>query len=343
MKRLILLILFFLCGGWYIYFIGLSKEDSVYVAESKLQEAEVRKSDTKPLLFVGDIMLGRYVETLSLRAANDTYPFTTLRDYLGEHVTIANLEGPIPQVHVPTPINGFSFSFPSSTPLSLKQAGITAVSLANNHMFDKGRSGYQATKQALDSEGVAHFGGYAPTVGDYFETTLGTKKVVVFGITMIATGFDEQQSLAIAKKLRSEHRDAYLIAFLHWGDEYVTQNIYQRSFAYSLIDLGVDSIIGAHPHVVQGIELYQGKPIFYSLGNFVFDQYWRDELEDGIMVRLSENKKEYIYEIIPVRSERSVPGIATTTKRLEIISRISNQSPSTLQPEILKEVIKIPK
>lgn len=295
----------------------------------------------KPILFVGDIMLGRYVETLSLKANNELYPFMQTKDFLKERITIANLEGPIPDTHKPTPINGFSFSFPSSTPRILKEGGITAVSLANNHMFDKGRSGYEETKATLSAGGVSHFGGYAPTTDDYFETKLGDAKVVVYGITMIATGWDESQAYEVTEKLRREHPDAYLVVYIHWGDEYVTQNRYQRAFAHELIDRGVDAIIGAHPHVVQGVEIYEGSPIFYSLGNFIFDQYWRDKVEDGYMLQMDPISGGVVYTVIPINSVRSVPSIATSTIRDRILREIADQSEEALRPLILEGSLRV--
>jgi poly-gamma-glutamate synthesis protein (capsule biosynthesis protein) len=305
-----------------------------------VQQPEV-VAPTKPPLFVGDIMLGRYVETLSVKAKDELYPFTQTRDFLKQHTTIGNLEGPIPDVHKPTPINGFSFSFPSSTPRILQEGGITAVSLANNHMFDKGRSGYEETKVALSAGGISHFGGYAPTTDDYFETKLGDKKVLIYGITMIATGWDESQAYEVTEKLRSEHPDAYLMAYIHWGDEYVTQNRHQRAFAHELIERGVDAIIGAHPHVVQGVEVYEGSPIFYSLGNFIFDQYWRDDLEDGYMVRVSDLEDTVRYELIPIRSSRSVPVVATESTRERILVAIAKQSDVSLVESIKKGYIDV--
>jgi poly-gamma-glutamate capsule biosynthesis protein CapA/YwtB (metallophosphatase superfamily) len=305
-------------------------------------QAEIELPDQKPVLFVGDIMLGRYVESLASKESNPDRSFENVAELLRQHVTIANLEGPIPDIHRPTPVNGFSFSFPEGTHELLKENGIAAVSLANNHMFDQGRSGWEETKRALDEAGVAHFGGYVPTEGDYFETPLGTTTLVVYGITMIATGWDEEQALAVTEKLRREHPGTYLVAFLHWGNEYVTQNEHQRNFAQKLIDRGADAIIGAHPHVIQGIELYEGKPILYSLGNFIFDQYWRSDLEDGLAIRLSAGKDSYRYEVIPIHSKRSVPAIADGAKRQEILQKLSNQSDDTLQESILRGEFMIP-
>ncbi|MEN9337730.1 MAG: hypothetical protein RIQ41_44 [Candidatus Parcubacteria bacterium] len=321
--------------GWTIF------DTDTPTAAVQTQTSELSVATSTPLLFVGDIMLGRYVEKFAHEEGNDLRSFEMMRDFLKAHITIANLEGPIPDTHTPTPANGFSFSFSSSTPHVLREGGVTAVSLANNHMFDHGTSGYEATKQALARGDVKHFGGYAPTTDDYFETKLGTTTVIVYGITMIATGWDEEQALAITKTLRAEHPSAYLVAFLHWGDEYVTQNTYQRAFAHRLVDEGVDTIIGSHPHVVQGIEMYKNVPIFYSLGNFIFDQYWRSDLEDGVLVQIEQEQGSSAYTLIPIRSSRSVPYIAEGQDRTRILARIAEQSDENLKADILEGTISI--
>lgn len=326
-----------ICVGVYVH---TSRFSDTYVNKKNPQEIF---KESRPVLFVGDIMMGRYVETLANTANDPLRSFREIELYLKEHTTIGNLEGPIPEVHIPTPVNGFSFSFPSSTPATLKEAGITAVSLANNHMLDQGRSGYEATKKALASVGLLHFGGYSPTAADHFETTLGTQLVIVYGVTMIATGWDQEQALSVTEKLRSKYKDAHLVAFLHWGDEYVSQNKYQREFAHALIDRGVDTIIGAHPHVVQGIEVYKEKPIFYSLSNFVFDQWWRDDVEDGYMVKMNVVGGDYVYELIPVHSVRAVIAQATSTKRNTILKKMADQSDENLQVSIVSGRILVKK
>lgn len=331
-------IIFFICAG---FFLAVTLKGTIlYNADEKQPTQEKQKQPS--LLFVGDIMMGRYVETLA-KSRGESFMFASTSEFLKSHITIANLEGPIPAIHKPTPSNGFSFSFPSSTPRILKENGIQAVSLANNHMFDYGRSGWEETKEALHKEGMQYFGGYSPSEDDYFETVLGGKKVIVYGITMIATGWDEEQALIVTEKLRRDHPQALLIAYLHWGDEYVTQNRYQRAFAYKLIDRGVDSIVGSHPHVVQGVELYQGKPIFYSLGNFIFDQYWRDKVEDGYILRMSESGGDIIYELIPIHSTRSVPSFAASSTRDRILEEIAQQSDGSLRYMLQKGELRIQK
>ncbi|MFA5131834.1 MAG: CapA family protein [Candidatus Paceibacterota bacterium] len=297
---------------------------------------------TKPLLFTGDIMLGRHVEDL-MNKNGLAYPFASTTDFLKSHVTISNLEGPIPEEHIPTKTNGMTFSFPSRTPTVLKENGIAAVSLANNHALDQKVSGYEYTKLILDHEGVAHFGGYSTTVPDYFETHIGTTSVVVYGINMISSTWNIRTAYRVTEDLQKEFPDSVLIAFIHWGNEYdLKQGVQQEEFAHALIDRGVDSIVGSHPHVMQGVELYKGVPIFYSLGNFIFDQYFSQDVERGYTLALDKKDEMLIYSIIPIMSDHSRPYFPSQEMSQNILSVIASNSSKDLQNLVEKGEIIVP-
>jgi poly-gamma-glutamate synthesis protein (capsule biosynthesis protein) len=196
--------------------------------------------------------------------------------------------------------------------------------------MDWGLAGYEHTKRVLDESHVAHFGAYTTTVDDYFETKIGTTSVVVFGINMITDTWDREKALSVARKMRKEHPGSYVIAYMHWGEEYMhTQNERQRVLAYQLIDGGVDIIIGSHPHVIQGVETYKKGIIFYSLGNFIFDQYFSQETQEGYMLSIDQEDGKIHYKLMPIVSKRSrveKADLEDTRKILEIIS--NNSSPS---------------
>ena len=344
MKKAVIALVF-LCIAvvlWYVVsfpYTSVYKRDSVegVVPPTSKEIAQV------PLLFLGDIMMGRFVETLARTYTDTSFMFASTSEYLKKHTTIANLEGPIPNRHTQTPVNGFGFSFPPYTASVLKGNGIHAVSLSNNHMYDKGRTGYEETIRALESEGVGYFGGYASKDDVSLAVALGEKKVIIYGMTMISSLWNETQSLTLLERVIEENPNAHIVVFVHWGDEYVTQNKYQQTFAHTLIDRGVGRVIGSHPHVVQGVEVYKGKPIFYSLGNFIFDQYWRDDLEDGYMVRMSYNEQSFLYDLVPVHSVRSVPSLAEGKDKERILSSIARQSLASLQSSIVGGRIVVPR
>jgi poly-gamma-glutamate synthesis protein (capsule biosynthesis protein) len=95
-------------------------------------------------------------------------------------------------------------------------------------------------------------------------------------------------------KIADQNSDQVII-FSHWGNEYEQKPTDQDiSLAHSFIDHGADLVIGAHPHVIQSKEIYQGKYIYYSLGNFVFDQYFDDEVRCGLVLSFDLDKTKIV-------------------------------------------------
>jgi poly-gamma-glutamate synthesis protein (capsule biosynthesis protein) len=312
-------------------FIQKEKPDTWYRAVVPINDS----ISATPLLFTGDVMLGRYVEK-AINEKGIEYLFgERVDELLALHTAIVNLEGPIPKRHVKTPINGFQFSFPTSTVDILNKHSIEAVSLANNHSLDWGTSGYIHTKKVLDDVGISNFGAYSETVPEYFETKLGTTTVIVYGINMISSTWNMARAIEVTKQLRQEHGSAHLIAFIHWGEEYHhNQSVVQRELAHKLIDSGVDTIIGSHPHVVQGIEEYKGKYVFYSLGNFIFDQYFSKETQEGYMLSIDMKGSSIMYTLIPIISVRSKVMVASSTQADSIAQTIADNSSEELRDTI---------
>lgn len=332
---------------WREYHVGerLTARSEMYrykAVEDSQQGVSIVDVYTQPLLFVGDVMLGRYVEKL-MNKNGDDYPFVHIADFLSSYVVIANLEGPIPQAHIPTPSQGFSFSFPQRTPLVLKNNNITAVSLANNHGLDQRLAGYEHTKKVLDGAGVAHFGANHTTADDYFETEVGTTSVIVFGVNMVGDTWNANYAVEVTKQLQASHPESILVAYVHWGNEYMhAQGVVQRGFAHKLIDSGVDVVVGAHPHVVQGVEKYQGKLIVYSLGNFIFDQYFDEAVEESIGLEMGRLGDDVVFMLRPFQSVRSQVSVATGTKAIKILNVVRTNSSKELQEELKMNEMRIP-
>jgi poly-gamma-glutamate capsule biosynthesis protein CapA/YwtB (metallophosphatase superfamily) len=109
-----------------------------------------------------------------------------------------------------------------------------------------------------------------------------------------------EASTTTEASVRAAREQGYFpIVFAHWGEEYVPAGERQKRLARAWIDAGAEMVIGAHPHVVQEHEEYAGKHIYYSLGNFIFDQYWEDAVRNGLLVevRIGKNGVEEVREI----------------------------------------------
>lgn len=303
--------------------------------------AKIKKDEPKSLLFLGDIMLGRYVEN-KMESDGEEYPFKYIKTLLASSTYIvANLEGPIPKVHTPTPMYTFRFSFKESVAPLLSKMNIHAVSLANNHSVDWGEEGYVNTKTILDKHGVRSFGHSQSMMDDVYEINLDGKMVTTFGINMTKARWNNDEAIEATLKVVNAHPESHIVAFLHWGDEYShRQNSKQQELARILIDNGVDTVIGAHPHVIQGIEKYKDSHIFYSLGNFIFDQFFSDDVEEGYAIKMKHVEGNLIFELIPYVSERSQPRLADEENRKKILDNLASYSDEELKSAIVSGIVK---
>ena len=179
-----------------------------------------------------------------------------------DDLTIANLEGPLTQQGEPTP-KTFNFRAPAEYVEIVKLGGVEAVTLANNHSMDYGEIGFQDTQATLDQAGITHFG--------FDDLAVVEVKGIRIGL-LGDLGWDntEETRSSLAQRLQELDADIKIVSF-HWGIEGEhTQNAAQVSLAHFAIDSGADLVLGHHPHVLQGVETYNGRLIAYSLGNFAF-------------------------------------------------------------------------
>lgn len=253
------------------------------------EQGSAPKGEAVRVLFVGDVMLDRTMRAWGEEKGYD-HLFSCVKDFLsGFDLVVANLEGPV-TLHdsvsrgsKPGDPGNTTFTFSPESLGALYRANIRAVNLGNNHMLDFGREGVESTKAFLDGAGIAYFG--VPH-GDVW------KLVSVKGMTIALVNFnqflgqgDPDRTDAAVRAARS--KSDFVAVYAHWGKEYESATDYQRHLAYRFIDAGADAVVGSHPHVIQEIEEYKGKKIYYSLGNFVFDQYWSQHVRTGLGVGLS--------------------------------------------------------
>jgi hypothetical protein len=225
----------------------------------------------------------------------------------GADLAIANFENPAPDAfrwHG----KGTVFSANPRYIKGLVDAGLDWVSLANNHIGDAGRTGMLQTLKNLDSFGLAH-GGMGKNVTAAHKATLlkaGGLTVGILGYDMIAhyynaTDTTPGSALMTVKALKADIKAAraagadVVVVFPHWGVEYrAAPSTTQRLMGHAAIDAGADLVIGNHPHWAEGMEVYKGKPIWYALGNFVFDQTWSEYTMEGLTLELTFQGKELV-------------------------------------------------
>ena len=272
--------------------------------------------DNLSILFLGDMMFDRGIRT-QINKYGFEYVFGPATTTISKHdITIANLEGPITNFESKTVLNsgkaisGFQFTFPTGIGAALKTAGIDIVSLANNHTDNFGQIGLNQTRDILNKNEIKYFG--SPINNPGLTSTTTCVNNICIGIIGWHEFSYKNDDLILDKIKELKPKVDYLIVYPHWGLEYKDKpNAKQKKLAHLWIDMGADAVIGSHPHVIQSIEDYKGKKIYYSLGNFIFDQYFSFETTHGIGVSVNINKNGITYNTIPfssVGSKISIPS-----------------------------------
>ena len=228
-------------------------------------------------------------------------------------LAIANFENPAP-VKYRFHSSGTVFTANPAYIEGLANVGIDYVSLANNHIRDAGGAGILQTIEALDGFGLAHSGAGANLAAArtpaMLEPTSDGPTVAILGYDTIAGGYTASADRAGSARLtavtvaedvaaaRAAGADI-VIVFPHWGTEYKAQPFAaQRQLAKACIDAGADLVIGNHAHWAGAVEIYNGKPIWYALGNFVFDQSWSEPTMEGITLELTFNGSRLVQAVM---------------------------------------------
>lgn len=237
------------------------------------------------ILFVGDMMFDRYIRERAITVGygailKDVQPLLAAHD-----AVIGNLEGPVvkvPSISAGTRMgdeNNMRFGFDERVPLLLKEFGVTAVSIGNNHIRDFGDEGLITTRILLSEAGLK-YGGDPDDPSRPIEMMVRGHQVFVIAYNQFGGQTVDDVASAIAAL---NDTPATVVVFAHWGEEYETAPTpAQRAAARVFIDAGADLVVGAHSHVVGEMEIYKSRRIYYSLGNFVFDQYFSPDTMQGM-------------------------------------------------------------
>ena len=263
-------------------------------------ESKIRDYQPVEIVAFGDLMLGRYVWVLMQQNGHD-YPFEFFPELIATmnpdpDFLMANLEGPISDSAYVNPGTAMVFNFRPEIIETLQKYNFNLLNLANNHAYDMGQYGVDQTRTRLAEAGIHYFGD-ARTIRT--ETTWLTE---VDDVTLAFVGLNDtvQDYLdyeATTKLIADlESQADFTIVSIHWGEEYRTKPTEEQvQQAHAFIDAGADVILGHHPHVIESSEWYAGpdsvaRPIYYSLGNFVFDQYFQQNVQEGLGVTLTLQK-----------------------------------------------------
>ena len=293
--------------------------DNEYAAQKEKQE----ESPVEISAF-GDLLLDRYIKLYIDRNSPD-YPFENLKEILaGNDIVLANLEGSFTDF-APRKLDpdNTSFTFDPKLAPRLKEKGFNILNLANNHVQDFGRAGFEQSQSYLAENGIDYFGDYYNESPGLMKKVNG-KKIAFVGYHSLA---DPATGGTIDKIKQARENADYVIVYAHWGAEY--QNNFSKGSQESgrqFIDAGADAVLGSHPHVIQPIEIYDNKPIFYSLGNFLFDQIFSFEVRHGLGVKITIEKDKTEFELIPTEMKNFQLVLSDEAARTRILSTLSESS-----------------
>lgn len=279
------------------------------------------KSESITVSFIGDCSIGDSVQWRTyktsyhsvLKEKGYAWPFSLVKDVLAaDDLTVANLEVVFTTKTKPTQKKDINLIGDPEFVQVLHEGSIEVVNTANNHAWDFGAAAYHEMMGYLDEAEIPHFGTIYPYRDDGTDVCI---TVDVKGVTFGFLGFsypqeaDKKRIANRIKDLREQGADIVVLS-LHWGrEEHAQPQSGAASYAKYCIDAGADMIYGQHPHVLQTVQFYNGKPILYSTGNFTFGSMSHVDPDTGIFQLtwdLVDGKPQLRrFEVVPCRTQGS--------------------------------------
>jgi len=284
----------------------------------------IKMDDEITFAFAGDAMFGRNVgDRFQKNDFLDLFSNLGNRTFWGTDIAWLNLEGPVSNKEViqnPNDKSLTSFNFSKETIEALKYLKITTAGLANNHTLNQGMAGLNKTKEIL--EGAAIDANGNPNKID--STSVTRYKQGDTTVALIAVNALYGMTAGVEELIGEEKsNNNFVIVLPHWGNEYQpVHSATQEKLARNWIGAGADLIIGMHPHVIQDAQIINGKLVFYSLGNFIFDQMFSKETQEGLILSgvISAGKLKIV--LTPIISKKMKPEIMRGADRQKIIDMI---------------------
>lgn len=300
------------------------------------QEVKNPQDPTVTLVFGGDVTLSDHFEDVI--GTNYSLPFAQLPEYRDADVAMVNLENPLTRSTLRRPNKQFNFKADPDAVKVLTEGGIDIVNLANNHTMDYEKPGLVETIETLEQAGIQAVG-----AGRDLKEARRPSIIEVKGQRIAYLGYYDADFHAATENLagtnpRHDERVAadikairdqvdWVVVNYHWGVELAEYpGDWQIDLARFTIDQGADVVIGHHPHTLQGAEIYKGRPIVYSLGNFIFGGNSRANYETAVVrVALNANRQMKV-EFLPVEVTQYQAKVISTKKGEDVIKRVGRLS-----------------
>ena len=311
---------------------------------SEPNDAEQTTAGDTTLIFTGDVLFGNAFQAGYDAGGICGVLSEGLLQKLNEaDILMINNEFPFSDRGAAVADKQYTFCCATQYVKALNEMGVDVVSLANNHTLDYGKEALSDTFQTLDGAGILYGG-----AGESIERAEQVQVIEVngrkFGFLAVSrvipstdwkvenslpgifSCYDDTRLMELVQEAQSQVD--FLVVFPHWGLEYhENPEAYQTSIAQKCMEAGADLVVGAHTHCLQGIEYIDGKPVFYSLGNFMFGQ----NIDRSMAVKVTVSEKgEASYQLLPVFAAGGVTQEMDVQKSGSLYSYVQQISPNAL-------------
>lgn len=293
---------------------GSISDDAATAGENGNQSDDAATADDTTIILTGDVLFANAFKAAYDAGGIERVVSQELLEQLkAADILMVNNEFPFSDRGEPMADKQFTFRCSPSYVKALNEMGVDIVSLANNHTLDYGRAALSDTFSALDGAGIL-YGGAGDSVERAKEVQImevNGKKYGFIAVSRVVPSADWKiesaapgmftcyDATALIEVIKEAKQTCdFVTVFPHWGTEYSEQpNAVQRELAKKCMDAGADLVVGAHTHCLEGIEYIDGKPVFYSLGNFIFGQ--NIDRSAAVKVTVAEDGT-VSYALIPV-------------------------------------------
>ena len=309
------------------------------VEEAKPEETLEPEEPKVSIIFTGDVLLSDYV----LRNYNNSGIDGVVDEKMRKKLTSADIlainnEFPFSTRGTKAPDKQYTFRADPKYVSILTEMGVDVAGLANNHVLDFGKDALSDTFETLDDAGIKYIGAgdskkraqkliVIKKEGMKFGFLAASRVIPVVSWDVrnqtpgVFTTYDPADLIDEIKKAKD--KCDYLFVMVHWGQEHTTKlKDYERPMAHQFIDAGADVVIGAHPHVLQGVESYNGKMIYYSLGNFIFNE----TIDRTVAVKITATSDGLKHVLLPARAKSAKTSSLKGDDAGEIFSYIDGLS-----------------
>ncbi|MED3871010.1 CapA family protein [Priestia megaterium] len=297
---------------------------------------------------VGDIMLGRNVEKVTNRQGQD-YLFRNVESYFkNADYSTANFDHPVTaNDEYPAQDKPILLRTDEQSVKTLKNLNFSVLNVANSHSMDYLEEGLNDTVKAFNQSKMdfVGMGGNLEEASNINYQTVNGIKIATLGFTDTYTAYsaanDNDPGILPAKPeifipliQEAKEKANLVVVHAHWGEEYdTTPSPRQKGLAKAMADAGADIILGHHPHVLQPIDTYKNTVIFYSLGNFVFDQGWSASRESALVQYKLKKDGTARFEVTPLLIKEATPTLLSKWDayyKEKIFKRLTKTSSSAL-------------